>query len=100
MSCGNGRDASAVKTGADEMAAAKSSIAAGAKVTPREQMYIDALSAFYAEASARTSRDAADAYAAKMKALHEAYPGDVEAAAFYALAELASVAPGGHFVDA
>jgi tetratricopeptide (TPR) repeat protein len=85
--------ASAVKIGADEMAAAKSLIAAGAKVTPREQMYIDALTAFYAEASA-DFQSAADAYTAKMKALHEAYPNDVEAAAFYALAEIASVAPG------
>jgi tetratricopeptide (TPR) repeat protein len=84
--------AAAVKTGTDEMAAAKNLIAAGAKVTPREQMYIDALTAFYAEASA-DYQQAADAYAAKMKALHEAYPSDVEAAAFYALAELASVAP-------
>jgi tetratricopeptide (TPR) repeat protein len=86
-------EASAVKTGADEMAAANNLIAGGAKVTPREQMYIAALTAFYAEDLANY-QSAADAYTAKMKALHEAYPGDVEAAAFYALAELASVAPG------
>jgi tetratricopeptide (TPR) repeat protein len=85
-------EAPAIKTGSDEMATAKSLISAGAKVTPREQMYIDALTAFYAEASADYQR-AADSYTAKMKALHEAYPSDVEAAAFYALAELASVAP-------
>jgi tetratricopeptide (TPR) repeat protein len=86
-------EASAVKTGADEMAAANNLIAGGAKVTPREQMYIAALTAFYA-AALTNYQSAADAYTAKMKALHEAYPGDVEAAAFYALAELASVAPG------
>ena len=40
--------AAAVKTGSDEMATAKSLISAGAKVTPREQMYIDALTVFYA----------------------------------------------------
>src|SRR5579864_8834273 len=83
----------ALKTGADEMATGKSLIAAGAKLTPREQMYIDALVAFYAKAPA-DFQSAADTYAAKMKALHQAYPGDVEAAAFYALAEIASVAPG------
>ena len=75
------------------MAAAKSLIASDVKVTPREQMYIDALTAFYAEASADYQR-APDTYTVKMKALHEAYPNDVEAAAFYALAEIASVAPG------
>ena len=83
----------AVKVGVEEMATAKSLIAAGAKVTPREQMYIDALTAFFGEV-ATDFQQAADAYAAKMKALHEAYPNDVEAAAFYALAEIASVAPG------
>lgn len=85
-------DPAEVKTGAEEMAAAKNLIAAGSKVTPREQMYIDALATFYANAS--DFQSAADAYTAKMKALHEAYPNDVEAAAFYALAEIASVAPG------
>ena len=86
-------EAPAIKTGAEEMATAKSLIAAGAKVTPREQMYIDAMTAFYAEAPSDYQR-AADTYTAKMKALHEAYSADVEAAAFYALAEIASVAPG------
>jgi tetratricopeptide (TPR) repeat protein len=86
-------EAAAVKTGADEIAQAKTLIAAGAPVTPREQMYIDALAAFY-ERAGTDYQQAADVYAAKMKSLHEAYPDDVEAAAFYALAELASVAPG------
>ena len=86
-------EASEVKTGADEMAQAKALIAAGAQVTPREQMYIDALTAFY-ERAGTDYQQAADTYTAKMKALHEAYPDDVEAAAFYALAELASTAPG------
>jgi tetratricopeptide (TPR) repeat protein len=84
---------SAVKVGADEMATAKTLIAAGAKITPREQMYIDALAAFYIDDPADYQR-AVDAYTAKMKALHQAYPNDVEGAAFYALAEIASVAPG------
>jgi tetratricopeptide (TPR) repeat protein len=85
--------AAAVKTGADEMGAAKTLIVAGAKITPHEQMYIDALAGFYIDDSADYQR-AVDAYTAKMKALHQAYPNDVEGAAFYALAEIASVAPG------
>lgn len=86
-------NAAAVKTGTDEMAQAKALVAAGNKVTPSEQMYIDALASFY-EHAGTDYQLAADTYTAKMKALHEAYPDDVEAAAFYALSELASVAPG------
>lgn len=82
-----------LKTGMEEMTAAKSLVASGAKITPREQMYIDAMTAFYAKAPAGYQQ-AVDTYAARMKALHEAYPNDIEAAAFYALAEIASVAPG------
>jgi tetratricopeptide (TPR) repeat protein len=81
-----------VKTGTDEIAQAKALIAAGSPVTPREQMYIDAMAAFY-EHAGTDFQQAADIYAAKMQALHASYPDDVEAAAFYALAEIASVAP-------
>lgn len=84
-------NAVAVKLGTEEMASARS-LGAGGKLTRREQMYIDALSTFYAQAEAGY-QGAADAYAAKMNALHSTYPDDVEAAAFYALSELASVSP-------
>jgi len=89
----NRPEAPAVKIGAEEMATAKSLISAGAKVTPREQMYVDAITAFFAEASV-DYQHAADAYTARMRTLHEAYPKDVEAAAFYALSEIASVSSG------
>jgi tetratricopeptide (TPR) repeat protein len=77
----------ALKLGADEMAEARKG---EAKVTPRERGYIDALSAFYAGGPKTTYQQRADAYRAKMDALRVAYPQDVEAAAFDALAILAS----------
>jgi tetratricopeptide (TPR) repeat protein len=60
--------------------------------TDRERMYIAALSAFYDPAKP-DYQARVDAYTAAMLALHEAYPDDVEASAFYALSLLADVAP-------
>ena len=81
----------AMKTGSAEMTKAET-LAASTKVTPREKAYIDALNGFYAEAP-KDFQTAADQYAAAMLALHTAYPGDIEGAAFYALAVIASEAP-------
>jgi tetratricopeptide (TPR) repeat protein len=64
----------------------------GAK-TERERMYIAALSSFYDPAKGPDYQARVDAYAAGMLALHQAYPTDVEASAFYALSLLADVAP-------
>ena len=65
--------------------------AIGAK-TQRERDYIAALAAFYKpgypDYLARVT-----AYSAAMEKLHRKYPGDVDAAAFYALSLLASDAP-------
>jgi tetratricopeptide (TPR) repeat protein len=61
------------------------------EATDRERKYIDALAAFYDPAK-KDYQARVDAYAAGMKALHEAYPQDVEASAFYALSLLADVA--------
>jgi tetratricopeptide (TPR) repeat protein len=63
----------------------------GAK-TDRERRYIAALSSFYDPAKS-DYQARVDAYAAGMLALHEAYPADIEASAFYALSLLADVAP-------
>ena len=84
-------EADAIKTGQDEIALAEK-FARSEKITPREKGYIDALNAFYTQVSA-SYQNAAESYASGMKNLHEANPQDVEAAAFYALAELASEAP-------
>ncbi len=54
-----------------------------AKITPREQGYIDAAQALFGEGN-RETREAA--FADRMRALHAQYPDDVEAAVFYALA--------------
>jgi tetratricopeptide (TPR) repeat protein len=75
------------------MTKARALAAAPAKITPREQAYIDALSAFFDPA--KTSfEQRANAYEAKMNALHTMFPDDVEGAAFDALSMLASVPPG------
>ena len=81
------------KRGEAEMAKARALAAPPARITPREQAYIDALSAFFDPA--KTSfEQRADAYEAKMNALHAMFPDDVEGAAFDALSMLASVPPG------
>src|SRR5271156_3591057 len=81
------------KRGIAEMAKARALAAPPARITPREQAYIDALSAFFDPA--KTSfEQRADAYEAKMNALHAMFPDDVEGAAFDALSMLASVSPG------
>ena len=62
------------------------------KITSRELSYIFALSDFYARAPV-SYQSGADAYVRGMATLHAENPGDVEGAAFYALALLADVAP-------
>jgi tetratricopeptide (TPR) repeat protein len=81
------------KRGFAEMAKARALAAPPAKITPREQAYIDALSAFFDPAK-KSYEQRADAYEAKMNALHAMFPEDVEGAAFDALSMLASVSPG------
>src|SRR5437868_1964969 len=61
--------------------------------TERERMYIAALSSFYDPAKRTDYQARVDAYTAGMLALHQAYPADVEASAFYALSLLADVGP-------
>ena len=85
-------DASELKVGAEEMAKARSVAAAG-KTTARDKGYIGALSAFFDPVDAEYQQRA-DAYVAKMNALHAAFPYDVEAAAFDALALIASTPQG------
>jgi tetratricopeptide (TPR) repeat protein len=86
-------DAASLKLGAEEMAKARALAAPPATITPREQAYIAALSAFFNPADI-PFQQRADAYEAKMNALHGEFPEDVEGAAFDALSMLASVAPG------
>jgi tetratricopeptide (TPR) repeat protein len=82
----------ALKRGTEEMAKARALAAPPATITPREQAYIAALSAFYDPADI-PFQQRADAYEAKMNALHSQFPEDVEGAAFDALSKLASETP-------
>ena len=85
-------DAASLKRGTEEMAKARALAVPPATITPREQAYIAALSAFFNPADI-PFQQRADAYEAKMNALHGEFPEDVEGAAFDALSMLASVAP-------
>jgi tetratricopeptide (TPR) repeat protein len=85
-------EAASLKLGAEEMAKARALAAPPATITPREQAYIAALSAFFNPADI-PFQQRADAYEAKMNALHGEFPEDVEGAAFDALSMLASEAP-------
>jgi tetratricopeptide (TPR) repeat protein len=83
-------DADGLKLGREEMAKAQ---AAGSRATtPIERAYIEALSAYF-EPEKEKSQERAEAYEAKMNALHSNFPDDVEGAAFDALSILAAVAP-------
>ncbi len=61
--------------------------------TEREQKYIDAIAAYYATAEDDGHREGIQAWEEAQKALHEAFPDDVDAAAFYALAHIAKAPP-------
>src|SRR5262249_15285002 len=61
--------------------------------TQPERDFIAAIDAFYADADNSDERSRAAAYTRAMEALYRRYPDDPEAAAFYALALLASADP-------
>ena len=58
--------------------------------TQRERDYIAAMGAFYFKASKRDYQVRVEAYSRAMQHMYERYPGDREAAAFYALSLLAA----------
>ena len=64
----------------------------GAK-TPRERDYLDALAVFYQNSAKSSFEVRADAYSQAMEKLHEKYPQDHDAAAFYGLSLLAAAPP-------
>jgi tetratricopeptide (TPR) repeat protein len=74
------------------MAKARALSAPPARSSPRERAYIAALSAFF-DAPQASLQQRTDAYEARMDAMHAAFPDDVDAAAFDALAILASEPP-------
>ena len=58
------------------------------KLTSRERAYLDAIKVLYAEGE-KTARDAA--YSAAMEKIYQAYPDDLDAAAFYSLSLLGMI---------
>jgi len=64
--------------------------ASGLEATSREKDYIAALRAFYSHANETKHEERAVAYSKAMKTVMERYPGDHEAAVFYALSLLGS----------
>lgn len=61
--------------------------------TDRERSHIDALSAYYTTAETTTHREGVQNWETAQRALHEAFPDDVDAAAFWALSHLATAPP-------
>jgi tetratricopeptide (TPR) repeat protein len=58
--------------------------------TQRESDYIDALAGFYRDPDTKSHRDRVNAYSAAMEGVYKRYPGDREAAVFYALSLLSA----------
>ncbi len=58
--------------------------------TPRERDYINAIATFYRDSGQFDYQQRATAYSHAMERMHQKYPDDSEAAAFYALSLLAS----------
>jgi hypothetical protein len=83
----NDPDAKVIARGLDE---AKTAQKLETKSTPREQLYIAAVTAFYSDSDHLDHAARAKAYSDAMKKVYDAYPDDHEAAAFYALSLLAS----------
>ncbi len=80
----------------DALAAGAAAIGKAAAAGPkseREKDYIGAVAAFYTDVDKRDHRARAGAYASAMQAIYHKYPSDREAAAFYALALLATTDP-------
>src|SRR6266481_4470885 len=67
--------------------------------TPREKDYIEALGIFYDGREQRGHAARANAYREAMRGVHERNPKDQEAAIFYALALVATAAPGDKTYD-
>jgi hypothetical protein len=61
--------------------------------TPREQAYLEAIDSFYSDYQRLEHSVRAQRYASAMEKLHQLYPADNEATAFYALALLATASP-------
>lgn len=64
------------------------------KDNPREAAYIKAVEGYYSQGRKVIETDNLAAFEQGWKAVHEAFPSDPEATAFYALAQLGTASPG------
>lgn len=62
-------------------------------LTPREQLFVAAAEAFFAEPTARDYWSRIRSWEGAMERVYDSFPNDVEAASFYALAHLAAATP-------
>jgi hypothetical protein len=76
----------------DGWTAVEKAVAVGVQ-SPREQAYLDAITAFYKDGDTVDHRTRALAYAEAMQQLVQDYPEDMEAQIFYALALTATAPP-------
>jgi tetratricopeptide (TPR) repeat protein len=83
----NEPDAKVIARGLSEVEAGQK---LASSATPREQLYLAAIGAFYSNSGKLDHAARAKAYSDAMKKLYESYPDDHEAATFYALSLLAS----------
>ncbi|MFI5056707.1 MAG: hypothetical protein ACHQLQ_00845 [Candidatus Acidiferrales bacterium] len=77
--------ASTLKKGLEEIEQAKKS----SSLTDRERAYLAAAAAFYQDNPKLSHAERTQAYSSSLAQLHEQFPGDNEAAAFYALSLVA-----------
>src|SRR5688500_12425864 len=76
-----------------ELAKARTAVAralAAPRKTGREKDYVDAIATFYRDSDKLDHKTRLLSYNSAMKALHERYPADREAAVFYALSQTAA----------
>jgi tetratricopeptide (TPR) repeat protein len=69
-------------------------------LTPREQLFIAAAAAFFAEPTSRDYWSRIRSWEGAMERVYNSFPNDAEAAAFYALAHLAAATPATARMDA
>jgi len=62
-------------------------------MSPREEMYVDAVAAYFDGGEARTEHERLVRFATAWQVLYEAHPEDLEAASFFALAHMSVADP-------
>jgi len=74
-------------------AAASKAQSLAPKASPRERAYVKAIAAYYRDYATQTPKARAEAYSSAMEQVYKNFPGDQEAALFYALSLVAIADP-------